>query len=349
MMKKNNFILIYILIFIILSLITINSSTYVIGSNDNVNKQALWYGIGIVIIFLIQFIDNKKIYKYSTLFYVISNILLLLVLIIGKSINNSKCWFSILGISFQPSEFMKMSLILLLSNILSKNKNDVITLLKVSVIVLIPTVLTFLEPDTGAIIIYFVITITMLFISNIKMRHFIIIGIILTLFIVVFMYLYTYNHNLIVKIFGSSIYLRIDRLLDWKNQSGFQLYNGLISIASGGLFGHGINNTPLYFPEANNDFIFAVYSSNIGFIGSLFLILLFISFDILLIRIDTNKKDKLLISGFIGMILYQQFQNISMTIGLLPITGITLPFISYGGSSILSYMIILGMIMNTKK
>lgn len=342
----NKLILLQLLIFIIISLIFINSSQYLIGFNDYVNKQALWYGIGIIIIFLMQFTDNKKIYKYSIPIYIICNILLLLVLFFGKSINNSKCWFSIFGLSFQPSEFMKISLIIILANLLSKKTSFII--LKVFLIVLIPSILTFLEPDTGAVIIYFIIAITMLFISNINIKHFIFIGIIILALLSLFLFLYKYNHNFIINTFGSSIFLRIDRILDWKNQSGFQLYNGLTSIASAGLFGHGINNTPAYFPEANNDFIFAVYSSNVGFIGSFILIILFIIFDILLLKIETNKKDKLLISGFIGMIFYQQFQNISMTLGLLPITGITLPFISYGGSSILCYMIILGMILNTK-
>lgn len=351
MMKKivyNKIILIYLLIFIVISLITINSSMYVIGHNDNVTKQALWYGIGIIIIFLIQFTNNDKIYKHSKVFYIISNILLIVVLLFGKCINNSKCWISILGLTFQPSEFMKISLIILLSELLSKPLKKHI-IFKIGIILLIPSILTFLEPDTGAVIIYFIITITMLFISNIKMRHFIILGIILLILASTFLYLYKYHHNYIINTFGSSIFLRIDRILDWKNQSGFQLDNGFTSIASAGLTGHGINNTPAYFPEANNDFIFAVYSSNLGFIGSIILILLFISFDVILLKIETNKRDKLLISGFVGMIFYQQFQNVSMTLGLLPITGITLPFISYGGSSILSYMIIIGMIINSKK
>jgi rod shape determining protein RodA len=152
-----------------------------------------------------------------------------------------------------------------------------------------------------------------------------------------------------INIFGTSFFLRVDRLLDWSSSSGYQLENGLSAIGSGGLFGYGLNNTPIYFPEPQTDFIFAVYASNFGFIGSIFLIGLIAYFDIKLICLavkTSNLINKYIISGIIGMLIYQQVQNIGMTIGLLPITGITLPFISYGGSSLLSYMLMLGFIFN---
>ena len=111
----------------------------------------------------------------------------------------------------------------------------------------------------------------------------------------------------------------------------------------------GINNTPIYFPEPQTDFIFAVYANNFGFIGVLVLLGLIAFFDIRLILIalrNTNLTNKYIISGIVGMLIYQQFQNIGMTFGIIPITGITLPFISYGGSSLLSYMIMMGIVFN---
>ena len=164
-----------------------------------------------------------------------------------------------------------------------------------------------------------------------------------------FISLYFFNSNLFVDIFGTSFFLRINRLLDWSNNTGYQLENGMAAIGSGGLFGYGFFNTPIYFPEPQTDFIFAVYSNNTGFIGSLTLIALITYFDIklILLAIKTdNGINKYVIAGIIGMLLYQQLQNIGMTIGLMPITGITLPFISYGGSSLLSYMIMIGIIFN---
>ena len=126
----------------------------------------------------------------------------------------------------------------------------------------------------------------------------------------------------------------------------------MTAIGSAGLFGFGRNNTPIYFPEPQTDFIFAVYSSNFGFVGSIILILLLLGLDLRLIVIahKTNTNiNKYIISGCIAMLIYQQIQNIGMTFGLLPITGITLPFISYGGSSLISYLIMIGIILNISK
>ena len=171
----------------------------------------------------------------------------------------------------------------------------------------------------------------------------------LFIFSSLFLYLYYFKENLFIKIFGSSFYYRLERIFNWKSGSGLQLENALAAIGSGGLFGHGFNNTPIYFPESSTDFIFAVYASNFGFIGVLLLLFIIIYLDINIILIakrriiDTNKY---ILAGIVGMLVFQQIQNIGMTIGILPITGITLPFVSYGGSSLLSYMIIVGIILN---
>jgi cell division protein FtsW (lipid II flippase) len=214
---------------------------------------------------------------------------------------------------------------------------------------MVPSILTFLQPDTGVVLIYLLITFIMLFISGIRFRWFILAFTFLGLAIGSVIYIYFYSQDMFINIFGTSFFLRVDRLLDWSSSSGYQLENGLSAIGSGGLLGYGLNNTPIYFPEPQTDFIFAVYASNFGFIGSVLLISLIAYFDIKLIclAIKTNKLiNKYIISGIIGMLIYQQVQNIGMTIGLLPITGITLPFISYGGSSLLSYMLMLGFIFN---
>jgi rod shape determining protein RodA len=228
-------------------------------------------------------------------------------------------------------------------------KEEFFFLIKVGIVVLIPSVLTFLQPDTGVVLIYLLITIIMLFISGIRIRWFILLfgGIFLCIFSVLFIYFQ--NQDTFVHIFGTSFFLRVDRLLDWSNKSGFQLQNGLYSIGSAGLFGHGIGATPLYFPEAHTDFIFAVFASNFGLLGSLFLLCCILFFDLKLIQtaLKTNSNVyKFITAGIVGMLLYQQVQNIGMTFGVMPITGITLPFISYGGSSLLSYMIMIGIVFN---
>ena len=228
-------------------------------------------------------------------------------------------------------------------------KEEFYFLIKIGIIVLIPSILTFLQPDTGVVLIYLLITIVMLFIGGIRYRWFIILFSVLALAIASVLTIYFIDTDLFVNIFGTDFFLRVDRLLDWSNKSGYQLENGISAIGSGGFFGNGFNQTPIYFPEPQTDFIFAVYASNFGFLGSTLLLILIIFFDIKLILTalkSKNEINKYIIAGIVGMLIYQQLQNIGMTFGLMPITGITLPFISYGGSSLLSYMIMAGIIFN---
>ena len=302
---------------------------------------------------------NKFLYNNAYIFYIIGVILLILVLFIGKEVNNAKCWFVIPYIgSFQPSEFMKVFLIITLSRMINdfndENSNPEVFdelkfILKVLLLVFIPSILTFIEPDTGAVIMYLIITFAMLFIGGFRKRWFVMTLLVIGALLTSFIGLYFIKQDLFIDIFGTSFFYRMDRLLNWSNGAGLQLTNSLTAIGSAGLFGHGFNHTPIYFPEMQTDFIFAVFTSNFGLIGALVLIILIIFFDINLISTvnkTTNMYDKYAIGGILSVLLFQQVYNISMTIGLLPIMGITLPFISYGGSSLLSYMFLLGIIFN---
>lgn len=304
-------------------------------------------------------IGNKFLYNNAYIFYIVGVILLVLVLFFGTTIKNARCWFIIPHIgSVQPSEFMKVFLIITLSRMINDFNEEYINpettdelkfLLKVLIVVLIPSVLTFIEPDTGAVIMYLIITFTMLFVGGFRKRWFVITIIVITVALSSFIGLYFINQDLFIKLFGTSFFYRMDRIFSWSSSSGLQLTNSLTAIGSAGLFGHGFNNTPIYFPEMQTDFIFAVFTSNFGLIGSLLLIALIIFFDLNLISTvnkTTNMYDKYSIGGILAVLLFQQVYNISMTIGLLPIMGITLPFISYGGSSLLSYMLLLGIIFN---
>ena len=322
-------------------------------------KQIFWYSLGFFIAYFLMAIGNKFFYNNAYIFYGIGVISLVLVLFFGKEVNNATCWFEIPYIgTFQPSEFMKIFLMIILARIINEfnenNPNPEIGdefkfLFKVLLIVLIPSILTFIQPDTGAVMLYFIIAFVMLFIGGFKKRWFISIIAVFAIFLIVFVGIYFINQDLFIKIFGTSFFYRMDRILNWSNSSGMQLSNSLIAIGSGGLFGHGFNNVPIYFPEMQNDFIFAVFTSCFGLFGAIILIFLIIFFDMSIINTvnkTTDMTDKYMISGILAVLLFQQVYNISMTIGLLPIMGITLPFISYGGSSLISYMILLGFIFN---
>lgn len=357
--EKN--ILIPIILFAIISVITIFSTRSMLSVEfQNLYlKQILWYVIGFSLAFLIMTLGNKFLYNNAYILYIVGIVLLILVLFFGKEINNAKCWFVIPYIgSFQPSEFMKIFLIITLARMINDfNENnanpDIVDefkfLIKVLITIAIPSILTFIEPDTGAVLIYFIITITMLFVGGFRPRWFIITIATIIVIATLFLGIYLINQDLFINIFGTSFFYRMDRILNWSNSSGMQLTNSLTAIGSAGIMGHGLNNTPIYFPEMQTDFIFAVFSSNFGLLGSVLLISLFVLFDMTLINTVSkacDMTDKYAIGGIIAVLIFQQIQNIGMTIGLLPIMGITLPFISYGGSSLLSYMILIGIIFN---
>lgn len=359
--RVNKSIIIPIILFAFISILTLYGAKSILPSTMDhlVNNQIIWYVIGFVLSYIVMTVGNTYLYRISSFLYIFGIISLIGLFFFGITINDARCWYEINGIgTIQPSEFMKIFLIMMNASMISKFnedypnpsvKEEFIFLLKIAFIVLLPSILTFLQPDTGVVLIYLLITFVMLFISGIRYRWFILLFGILFLFVGSVLLIYFISQEAFIKIFGTSFFLRVDRLLDWSNHSGFQLENSISSIGSAGIYGHGIDVNPIYFPEAQTDFIFSVFATHFGFIGSVLFICLLTFFDIKLITlaIKTNKLiDKYIIAGVVGMLIYQQVQNIGMTFGLLPITGITLPFISYGGSSLLSYMLAMGLIFN---
>ena len=359
--KINLSIVLPIFILAIVSIITIYSaSTYISKEMGNLAlKQSIWYLVGIILVFILIKLKNEYLYSLTWILYIFGNILLLSLLLFAPEINSSKCWFVIPGIgSFQPSEFMKIFLMLTLATMIHNFRatydeatinEEIIFILKTLLVVLIPSVLTFLQPDTGSVIIYLVIYISMMFASGIRLRFFIIAFAIIFVMLSTILGIYFYKEKLFIKLFGTNLFYRLDRIFSWSNGSGLQLENAKAAIGSAGLFGHGFNKTPIYFPESGTDFIFAVFASNFGLIGVLLLMSLMAYFDVSIIKLaqkKINDTDRYILVGIVAMLLFQQIQNIGMTVGLLPITGITLPFISYGGSSLLSYMIIVGILIN---
>ena len=359
--KLNLKILIPIFLLAIISIITIYSAkTFTSSTLGNLAlKQILWYFVGIILVVILLRLKNEYLYRHTWFLYIVGNILLLGLLLFGTPINNSKCWFTIPGIgSIQPSEFMKIFLMLTLATMIHNFRDDFsqpdvkqefIFILKTLIIVLIPSVLTFLQPDTGAVIIYLIIYFSMMFASGIRIRWFVGAFLALAIILGIILGLYFFQEKIFIQIFGSSIYYRLDRIFAWKSGSGLQLENALAAIGSAGFFGHGFNQTPIYFPESSTDFIFAVYASNFGLLGVIILLAIILFLDFNIIQIARRKiidTDKYILAGILGMLIFQQVQNIGMTVGLLPITGITLPFVSYGGSSLLSYMLIVGILLN---
>ena len=315
----------------------------------NLLKQLIWYIVGFGTILIIKKINIQTILKYSKYFYWLSIILLVFVLFFGKETNGARAWFNFGIFSFQPSELTKLTLILYLSDIASRNKPDFRLILKVSILTIIPSILVFLEPDTGAIIFYFLSAITILYFAQLKKYWFLILLGIIILLGGTFIILYIYNRDLLIKLIGTSFFYRIERLITFQTESSYQLENALIVMGSASFFGTGLNKISLYIPEAPTDFIFAFTIGNFGIFTGFLILLCYLLIDIFLINQylkQKNKKIKLVLISFISIFFFQQIINIGMNLGLLPIIGIPLPFLSYGGTTIIIYFLFLGIILN---
>lgn len=338
-MKKIIYLYIPLLLIISISLITLYQYRM-----DYFIKQSIWLFLGIIILLSGKFLKINKVLNYAKYLYFFNLFLLILVLFIGSEINGSRAWFNFNFFSFQPSEFMKLSLAIYLNDIFKKKEKYYF--IKSLLILIVPSILVFLEPDTGAILMYLIIYLASLFYSLKRKNIFYIFCFILLSFMGIFIYLYFYNIDFLIKILGTSIFYRIDRILNFKNN--YQLENALICIGTAKLIGRG-NKPLIYIPESVTDFMFARVISIWGLIGGIILIVsYFMIFIYLTYKLEENN-DEIFCFSFIWLFLYQIIQNIFMNIGLLPIMGIPLPFLSYGGSNTIIYFIFLTLIIFNKK
>jgi rod shape determining protein RodA len=353
-MKKNYFLFLPLIIIIIYSFLNLYNAKLLDSQYVNiVYKQMLWYLIGFIIIIINKKIKLHYIYKSSFYFYIISIIFLLLTLFIGKNINGAKAWLSLGFISFQPSELVRITLTLYLTYFTFNYKfNGIISeakyLLISFLIVLFPSLLVFLEPDTGAVLFYLIIYLTILIMAKLNYKWYILIFIFTFSLLGIFIYMFINKQDLLINLIGTSIFYRIDRLVNFYINTGYQMENALVIIGSSTLFGTGINNILLYIPEGINDFSLAFLTGNYGIISLILVLISYLVIDIYLIKNETyikNKRNKMFIASFISVFFFQQFYNIFMNINLLPIMGIPLPFLSYGGSTIIVYFLYLSLIL----
>ena len=359
MNKRIDYILLFSIILISLfGLVMIYSSSYVWAEYkfDDPYKflknQFLFFIIGLFILYIVNKIDYIFYYNNSKNLFFICIILLILVLIpgIGTVRNGSRSWFGIGSFGIQPSEFMKLSLIIFTSKYLClkekviKNFKD--GLLPILFILLIVFSLIMLQPDFGTGFIIFVTIIAMLFVGGANFMFFIKLSVMGLIAII----------GLIV-----AAPYRLTRILSflnpWKDPlgSGFQIIQSLYAIGPGGLFGYGFLNSRqkhFYLPEPQTDFIFAIISEEFGFVGILLISLLFLTIIIRGFSISRNCNDlfsKYLSFGITFGLSFQTILNLMVVTGLIPVTGVTLPFISYGGSSLLITLISMGILLNISK
>ena len=317
-----------------------------------VKNQALFFIIGLILMFLVSKINYKFYLKKSNILLIGCIILLILVLIpgVGMVRNGSRSWFGIGSFGIQPSEFTKLALIIFTSKYLMNNEKNMKNIKKGVLPILCVLIFVFglimLQPDFGTGMIIVISIIGLLFVGGVSMKFFIGLGIIGVLGITVLIIIAPY---------------RLARILSFLNPwsdplgSGFQIIQSLYAIGPGGLFGFGFLNSRqkhFYLPEPQTDFIFSIISEEFGFLGIVIVVTLFLIIIITGFKISKNCKDlfgKYLSFGIMFQLSFQALLNLMVVVGLIPVTGVTLPFLSYGGSSLLITLCSIGVILNISR
>ncbi|MBJ8005915.1 MULTISPECIES: FtsW/RodA/SpoVE family cell cycle protein [Bacillus cereus group] len=366
----------YILIFILFAIGTV--SCFAIASAQaslppflqNINfalKQIQWYVIGFVAIGVIMIIDFDRYKQIAWYLYSFALILLIgleLQVPGAVTIKGATAWYILPGIgNFQPSEIMKLFLIIIIGRIIANHnekyffrttREDFILLGKIFAASLPPLLLIAKEPDLGNTMVISAMLAAMILVSGIRWR--LILGLTSVIFVIGSTLIYIYfTHTEFFKEHILKEY-QLNRFYGWispyeYDAQGYQLRQAFLATGSGEMQGKGWENGQVYFPEPHTDFIFTNVAEQFGFLGASVIISLFflLIYRMIHIALESNEPfGSYICAGTIGMFTFQVFQNIGMTIGLLPITGITLPLMSYGGSSLLTYMIAIGFILNVR-
>jgi rod shape determining protein RodA len=313
-------------------------------------RQLVWLGIGFCFLFLTLLIDYQRLDMLSTWFFIVSLLLLIVVLLAGKEINGSKRWISLLGMQFQPSEMMKIAIVLKLASHFSSQDisfyPSVKQLLVPIGLTLLAVLLILMEPDLGTALCILATTATIIFFMGIRWRYIVVFVLAVTIMIQPI-----WGH--VLKPYQKKrILILLDPDLDPLG-AGYHIRQSKIAIGSGIFWGkgflNGTQNKLQFLPEKHTDFIFSVWAEEWGFLGCAILLVLFGLLIALSLRVALRSKDRfgsLLVIGMGGLILWQVVINLGMVIGVLPVVGITLPFVSYGGSSLVMLCIAIGIIQN---
>lgn len=332
-------------------LVTMKSFT---GESTLFNHQLLWIGLSFVFLFSFSFVDFRFLKRTEilvTLFAIFSGLLLLLFFV-GHTAKGAQSWFSIGGFSFQPSDMMKLVVILMLAKYFSRRHIEIGNFKHIfisGIYALIPFILVFLQPDFGSAIIIFCIWFGMTLVSGISKKHLlIVVGAMIVAFIMLWSFVFQpYQKDRIINFVQP---------LSNIHGSGYNVYQSTIAVGSGKLLGKGVGfgtqSRLNFLPEYETDFIFAAFSEEWGFVG---VIILFILLGLIIWRI--MRMALLGMTNFeilygLGLAIYFMTHfiiNIGMNLGIMPVTGITLPFMSYGGSHLLTEFIGLGILMGMSR
>ncbi|CCK84388.1 Rod-shape determining protein [Lactobacillus equicursoris 66c] len=346
---------------------SVNDSSY--GTpTKTVAMQIVWYAISWVMVAFIMRFDAEQIFKLAPYLYGVGIFLLVAVLFLydrtTAASSGAKSWFVVGPVSFQPSEVMKPAFILQLARVVREHneryahnlRNDWLLIGKVLAWFLPVAILLMLQPDFGTTLVFVAITAGILLVSGISWK--IIIPVFLLLVIVgacAILLVFTSEGQTILKHYFKTY--QLERIKSWSDpssdnsDSAYQLWQSMKAIGSGQIFGNGLNNIKVYVPVRNSDMIFSVIGETLGFVGGVGLIGIYLILIIQMVKITFSTRNAFysyVSTGIIMMILFHVFENIGMSIDLLPLTGVPLPFVSQGGSALIGNMIGIGLIMSMK-
>ncbi|MFW6256602.1 MAG: rod shape-determining protein RodA [Bacillota bacterium] len=325
---------------------------------DFIQRQVMAIILGLVVIIGIQFFDYRQLKHYYLVIYLFTIGLLVYILLSAGQISGARRWLKLGSLQFQPSELAKILLIISLAAILNNREKElkqIRGIAKMFGYLAVPFVLIVLQNDLGTAMVLLVIFMVMLYVAGGNNRIMLILigGGLLCLGIVIFLHIFfevpvPFMHD-----------YQVNRLLVFINPSvdpqgsGYNITQSLIAVGSGRLTGkgwfNGTQNQLDFLPEKHTDFIFSVFGEEFGFLGVSILLVLYFSllWQFLNIALETkNSFGKLIVSGIAAMLFFHVFENVGMTMGLMPITGLPLPFLSYGGSSMLSFLLGIGLVIN---
>lgn len=358
MKRYSKILLISVIVISLFGTLMIYSSSYVWAEykfNDPykyLKSQSIFLIMGYVVMFIVSKFPYQKYKKLSNIIFFICLGMLILVLIpgIGTVRNGSRSWFGIGSLGIQPSEFTKLGLIIFTSKYLANNSNNIKDIKKgvlpILGVLLMVFALIMLEPDFGTGVVIVMTIVVLLFVSGVKMNFFIKIGILGLIGVVVLVIIAPYRMERIVSFINP-----------WSDPlgSGFQIIQSLYAIGPGGLLGLGFGNSVqkhFYLPEPQTDFIFSIISEEFGFLGVLLVSFLFIMIIYSGFKIAMKCEDyfgKYLAFGISFGLSFQAMLNLMVVVGLIPVTGVTLPFLSYGGSSLMITLTSMGILLNISK
>lgn len=346
---------------------SVNDSSY--GTpTKTVAMQIVWYAISWGMVAFIMRFDAEQIFKLAPYLYGAGIFLLVAVLFLydrtTAASSGAKSWFVVGPVSFQPSEVMKPAFILQLARVVREHneryahnlRNDWLLIGKVLAWFLPVAILLMLQPDFGTTLVFVAITAGILLVSGISWK--IIIPVFLLLVIVgacAILLVFTSEGQTILKHYFKTY--QLERIKSWSDPSSdnsdgaYQLWQSMKAIGSGQIFGNGLNNIKVYVPVRNSDMIFSVIGETLGFVGGVGLIGIYLILIIQMVKITFSTRNAFysyVSTGIIMMILFHVFENIGMSIDLLPLTGVPLPFVSQGGSALIGNMIGIGLIMSMK-